>query len=772
MLETVRTTNPSKTAVVGDGFSGVDAPLSSSSEWDVASWVVGGSLIVVESTGYAGASASLNNSFGNVLATAPNINTNESYTISLEMPTLTMAGTSAGNGFLRIYCRMDDSSPVNTNSIYAELLKDSDVAIVTASIKLGSDDSVLATDTWSSLGPRIMRFTINSDDPDNPGVGTTAELAWGYSTDFSQNITANISGHTAPGNGIGIELKGSELGAQWCDNFSVSYTVDAATLPRDALVASSNGGLNYEQDDGTMAAVTFGTMPALRSDTALQGADRLGKLYIAEGGDVRIEGTAGTITNGVLDDSTPVDNWSSYSIDPDGDVVEITTVASGTGEFASASMDGVYEIDSIHNTNGLTLKLIGGATLTSADDATTCSYRVLRGPKYFDASDQTINRWRAEQSVVDTPDRYGIVPIGCSIVTVYKDRMVMAGDPNNDGVWYMSAQGNANDWDYGGGVDGSAGGTFQSATASTAANSDSGGLPAPITALATRGDDYLLISAETELYILRGDPLLGGQLDRVSSTVGIIDKHAWCLTPGGELFFMGKNGLNVLGPSGISTPVPVSEDKIPDDLQNIDTSIYSVSMKYDVAERGIHIFLTPSTALVTIHYWFDTADGAFWPQRYFPEHEPAVIEYAPKTNRIVLGCRDGYLRYFSPTTWDDSGSNFRNYVLLGPIRMGSNDLNDGVLLELQTVLAEAVTPDDETTGEADVSIHVGDTPEAASAAVAFDTWTRDPGLNYAIRPDVSGHDLFIKIAGTTSTRTWAMERVTAVLEDMGVQVKL
>jgi hypothetical protein len=100
------------------------------------------------------------------------------------------------------------------------------------------------------------------------------------------------------------------------------------------------------------------------------------------------------------------------------------------------------------------------------------------------------------------------------------------------------------------------------AVASNSSNSDAGGLAIPITAVAATTEDYCVFSAESEFYLLRGDPGVGGILGNVSSQIGIGSRTAWCRLPDGSIVFLSRDGLYRYHPS---QPLPqnISRDKLP-----------------------------------------------------------------------------------------------------------------------------------------------------------------------------------------------------------------
>lgn len=348
--------------------------------------------------------------------------------------------------------------------------------------------------------------------------------------------------------------------------FRYQYTVAPTDekFVRRMAVASAGGELWREIDMGHLAQLTTDLTLA---DRNLMAVEHHGKLYIADYDNERVSGDDGTIAaDGVTLDAASVADWTDHDIDADDDVVVITN---GTGDVT----DGTYQISSI-DAGDLTLA-------ASAGGAGTCSYRVDRGPKYYNPVDDTLNLWVADSGK-------GQVPAGCSLITRYQDRIFLGGGITAAHQWYACRQGDANDWDY-------SLASEDTGAAISGATCDAGELGAPMTAMAAAGDDYLIFASMHEIWVLRGNPAASGMIDNVSRKVGIISRNAWCLTADGEFVFLSRDGLYML-PAGAperSEPIPISRDKLPQEMIDLDVSTLEISLEYDVRARGIHILTAP-----------------------------------------------------------------------------------------------------------------------------------------------------------------------------------
>ncbi len=361
------------------------------------------------------------------------------------------------------------------------------------------------------------------------------------------------------------------------------------------------------------------------------------------------------------------------------------------------------------------------------------------------------------------PTAKGTVPAGCPIVATYRDRLVLAGA---DQQWYLSRQSNPLDFDFGADP-----ADAQRAVAGTL--STAGTLGKTITAVIPYQDDYLIMACKDQLWMMRGDPAFGGQLDALSRTVGIIDKNAWCWTPAGQLLFISLDGLYIVNP-GHTVPESLSRENLPRELLNIDTTKRQVTMAYDTEARGIHIYLSAGSYTPTYHWWIDIETKSFWPVELSSNFEPfAVIRYNGRDffdSGVLLGSRTGVIYKYRDVAELDESTQISGYVTIGPMRIGSNDRNDGILAELIGTLAT-------DSGPVDWILYQGSSCQAAfdastlstSSSGSFATGSWTAGRNYTAHPRMRGGAMLLKIRQGSSTRSWAFESATAIRQDAGRQ---
>jgi hypothetical protein len=199
-----------------------------------------------------------------------------------------------------------------------------------------------------------------------------------------------------------------------------------------------------------------------------------------------------------------------------------------------------------------------------------------------------------------------------------------------------------------------------------------------------------LIATQYGLWVLRGDPAAGGSLINVSRDVGVVDSLAWAKA-GDTVFFLALDGLYRVSADG-SDLKDLSGDKLPTELEEIDTSTVDVLLGYSHDDSGIYIFLEGSD----YHWFYDLEAGGFWPFT-LPEAVAAVFTV---DGSMVIEDDNG--DHWTLDGDDDNGTDIESHLLIGPIRAGG-----GSDLGLLAAMHGAV----ETDGTVIWSIVVGDTAE-------------------------------------------------------------
>jgi len=382
------------------------------------------------------------------------------------------------------------------------------------------------------------------------------------------------------------------------------------------------------------------------------------------------------------------------------------------------------------------------ATAPNAENVTGLKYRIARTIKVYDPVDNKM--YPLFQDWLK-----GSVPTNCTTIAAWRNRLVCveASNPQN---FKMSRQGDTTDWDY------SADDAQRSIVGSL---TSAGQISEPIIALVPYHQNCLVLGCTSSLWIMTGDPALGGTARRLDDQIGILGPKSWCLIAGGYMMFMSRDGLYVMPPGCGTAPTSVSRELLPEELLNIDTSTKTVTMAYDMRYRGVHLFIHGGS---NTSHWFidiktrmdgDKVTAAFWPVSYQADHVASAChtrrDFTSNESPVVFGSHDGYLRHLKPSLDEDDGSNaISSHIVFGPFALGdSSGMFEGKLSSICAALGQ-------NSGNVTWSVHVGQTAEDAVDAAARETgtWTgyAGTGLQYRAHPKARGAFATVKItsAGT------------------------
>lgn len=417
----------------------------------------------------------------------------------------------------------------------------------------------------------------------------------------------------------------------------------------------------------------------------------------------------------------------------------------------------IYDIGYGSDTEGLLFRHPTGFTEnTEPQDA---KFYLNRTPKQITYSDEDgvymEPSWTTDPSGVGDIPRY--FPLGCRVGAKFGERIFLAGDPRTPFGYYLCRHGDPDDWDYG-----------QTDSGAAIAGSLLGLYGREITSAAPFSDDYLVVGTLGALWIMRGDPGLGGTMDNLSQNVGIVGPHAWCWLPEGDLIFLAADGLYRLPPGANVYPIPLSRDRIPKELLQLDWHEQRICLAYEPTERGVLINFTPKQhgGTTAKSYWFDPKAGSFWPDSS-PFANDRVVMYShsgllPGTSRagLLIGGRGGYVYKTGMLYRTDDDVGIDAYVKYGPFRLASNNLLAGLITELVATLGDE---SNDVTWE----LFTGDSGEAALASTTVvETGTLSAGANYVQLTRRRAHSAVLKFSSSGNSR-WALEAISAVLRDAG-----
>jgi hypothetical protein len=440
----------------------------------------------------------------------------------------------------------------------------------------------------------------------------------------------------------------------------------------------------------------------------------------------------------------------------------ITAVAAGnitlatTGKGAGVTGSGMsFRIGRATTRGMFPISALASGSLTvtgNPPNDTSLTFRIERGPKVYDPLSDSLTLWTA------TTDR-GMVPVGCKSVARYRDRLVLAVDPLDPNEYYMSRLGDPSDWLF---TDDDVGAALKGS------NSDAGRVGEPITAIMPYSDDHIFFGCRAATWIMRGDPAGGGRVDLVSGTVGVVGLKSWCQGPKGEVIWLSRDGVYQTNPECLTCePVSLSREKLPRELIDLNGDFVPISMAYDVRQRGFFIFLAPTETTVGVKQWFyDWTTKGFFPLSMSTASYPAAVKYLnavdPDDSSLLLGGNGGSIRRFSWTAANDDDAAITSYVLIGPLSLGVNDGNDGILQSIDATLPA-------NQGSVTWSIYVGvTTEEAVTSSSVFATGTWTAGGQNTVVPMARGGAFALKLAGVAGYR-WGFESASTVERSLGKQ---
>lgn len=577
-----------------------------------------------------------------------------SKTTMVEMMVSPIAGKD-NYGTYTLVIGMDDDSPSISNGISAAVTVTADGASIV--VKQGTTEKYSGDlEDVSPFGILSIRVTPNS----------LCEVAFGGSAITSFAVT------TLSGGRYGFKLEAADEGCVAAiDYIQYAYYPNIATWaeggeddPSGELYLDLHAEIPVAANDEGSLFLANGEWEAvdnvikIRNSQYVMAAQRLHDLFIADHTPTKFGNTDGllTVSSGTATlTATSVDDWTEMQLVAGSDEIIISNAATGI-------VVGTYLVSSVAT---------GGVVLSgyTGDDATgTCAWQIAVSPKVLHVeAGAELEPWVAT---------VGSVPQNCPIICLYRDRIVLAGEQGNPHLWYMSRQGDPYDWNYTLDVSSDA---EDVGIAVAGQNSDAGVIGLPIRALMPHSDDYLVFGYDRQLWILRGDPASGGQIDCISRSVGVAGKRAWCAGPSGEIIFLSSEGLYRLAGGGNSLPQVISFDKTPVELVGLDYTA-NVQMSYDMAAHGVHIFVEKQN----INWFYSLETDSLWPVKLASGADvTALCEYK---GGVLMGCADGFTRHHDEKLTTDDGVPFDSFMLLGPMRLGYGDFSIGVLQQIRHTL--------------------------------------------------------------------------------------
>ena len=167
-------------------------------------------------------------------------------------------------------------------------------------------------------------------------------------------------------------------------------------------------------------------------------------------------------------------------------------------------------------------------------------------------------------------------------------------------------------------------------------------------------------------------------------------------------------------------------------------------MAWDDRAQGFHLFISPIlSSSTTTHYFWDGRNNAWFPVSFSDTDNNALAIFPlitddPNQRHILLGCRDGYIRYFNPSATTDDGDAISWYADIGPIQ------NKGYAFRVNDLQCSL------NSNSANVSwaIRFGENAQTAYSATARFSGTFTTGRNNSQGIRGRGHAAYLRLSGT------------------------
>lgn len=386
--------------------------------------------------------------------------------------------------------------------------------------------------------------------------------------------------------------------------------------------------------------------------------------------------------------------------------------------------------------NGLWTDVTSGTGLNT--DVWAIRSTVLFGKVYF-ADSTSWKRYDAYTNTLEAwPTTAGSQPKDARqnqprLICTWRGRIVVSGllfDANNV---FMSKVGDATDWQYAP--------LNPSQTDAIALNASRlGQVSDVVTCLIPYSDDVLLIGGDHSIWMLRGDPLFGGNLDNVTNSVGMAWGNPWCRDPGGTVYFMSSQAAVYTIRPG-EKPVQISL-KIQDTLDQINLNRCIVRLGWDEKRNEVRVFVTPTGgAQPARHFCYEVRSNAWWEDTIATDsmNPLCLLQWygnSESDRGLLIGSYDGTVRICSNDAPNDDGTDIESDVVLGPFLAAT--FEELILKELQPIMATY-------TSSVRFDVYAGETAEDAIArgSVASGIWESGRGYTDPVR--VAGHAVYVRI---------------------------
>lgn len=347
----------------------------------------------------------------------------------------------------------------------------------------------------------------------------------------------------------------------------------------------------------------------------------------------------------------------------------------------------------------------------------------------------------------------GQLPENCRLLSAWNDCAVLARPTDDPHQWFLSGKGKPSDW------------LVYSADqfetdAVIGSDSRAGPCPDVINAIIPWTTDRLIFGGDHTLHVLSGHPRVNGVFDLISNSTGIAFGSPFCQDPRGNIYFFGsRGGVWALPPGG--APFDITEQNIYSALLAVDLAAFKPIMAWNTELSTLHLYFASYTGTgSSVQHWRWERRRGWWPDRFSDANlEPtsvAVIDGDdPNDRRVILGCKDGVVRYIDRLAVNDDGFRIESFVDMGPYA------TDGELLfkGLEAILSSRQDG-------CDFEWFVGDEPDNLTSRYRG---RFHPGRNPMLRHRARGSYCVLRLYSASQAERWALESVTADAENIRVR---
>ena len=631
---------------------------------------------------------------------------------------------------------------------------------------LAISDAVLATSIGTDSAGTWVEFTFSTPPTVRLGtkyavvlIPTAANLRWRYD---SGNGYAD--GEMALRNaGTWVTQSGNDALFEVWGTTDVYVPIDK-TYSKE-LIAIAGNQIKYESTAGTMSILTA-AIDDIDTTIPLNAVVAFQKLFIANDTNLKIADFVNT--------KIATADINPGAADGPPDFGAVITGASG----ASMIVDYITTIDGaciIYGKRTTVITFVSGEAVTGTNASTSPYYGTAGAISFTMTAVAEIAppHWYDWTVYGADATNYGAMPTRANEVCNFMGCVTLSGDSNYPHQWHMPRQYNPFDWLY-------AQDDAQSAVSGN--DADAGEVGDIIVVNIPYKDDYIVHGCANTLWYMTGHPARGGEIIELDLTTGILGDRAFCWDDAGNLYMMCTVGLLRI-PPGFGQLQNLTIELWPDFITDLafNASLHRIILAFDPEDRGIHISKTTLADGTSSAWWYDLRTEGLFPDSYSTDHGAFSAFYYqaenPTYRKLLVGCNDGYLRYWDRTAKNDDSTAINSYVGFAPLALSKHPRIDGIIKNMDLVTGGGASGGTYQSDSDDVlcSVHVARTAEQiieklrSGTTAAFTKTFMAPGYQKGNmdRRSIRGQWAGIVLSNNTVDESWSMERLIVDTKEIG-----